>query len=69
MDMDLQKFITLQGVHGSFLGELSFEHSLAVAKVKTSRVTLKASFCFGDSCVAPEPGKDRLSLACLPGSQ
>lgn len=54
MDMDLQKFITSQGVHGSFLGELSFEHSLAVAKVKTSRVTLKAAFCFADSCVASD---------------
>ena len=49
MDMDLQKFIASQGAHGSFLGELSFEHSLAVVKVKTSRVTLKAAFRSGDS--------------------
>lgn len=54
MGTALQKFVTAQGVHGSFLGELSFEHSLAVAKVETSRVTLKAAFCFGDACVAPE---------------
>lgn len=61
MDMDLQKFIASQGGHGSFLGELSFEHSLAVAKVKTSRVTLKAAFHFGDSCVAPdEMGRSRV---------
>ena len=60
MDMDLQKFIALQGGHGSFLGELSFEHSLAVVKVKTFRVTLRAAFHFGDLCVAPdEMGRSR----------
>ena len=51
---------SIAGTHGSFLGELSFEHSLAVAKVMTSRVTLKAAFRSGDSCAAPDEMGRRL---------
>lgn len=49
-------FAEVHGIAGrprKLLGRAELEHSLAVAKVKTSS-HLKAAFYFGDSCVAPD---------------